>query len=73
LTATLIGYAVDCAWAIDEGYYAMCAYVAATGFANDTTGDVVQDMTSDGWVLDFARGGRPLYTVSPGNARSAAG
>jgi hypothetical protein len=52
LTATLIGYAVDCAWDIDKGYYAMCAYVAATAFANTTTGDVVQDMTSDGWVRE---------------------
>ena len=34
LAATLIGYAVDCALDIDNGYHAMCAYVAATAFAN---------------------------------------
>jgi hypothetical protein len=55
LVATLTGYALDCAWDIDNGYYAMCAYVAATAFANRSTGAVVQDMTSDGWVRERAR------------------
>jgi hypothetical protein len=50
LVATLIGYAVDCARDLDGGYYTMCAYVAATAFANRSTEDVVQDMSSDGWV-----------------------
>lgn len=55
LAATLTGYAFDCAWDIDQGYYAMCAYVTATAFANHSTGDTVQDMTSAGWVRERAR------------------
>ena len=42
------------------GYYAMCAYVSATAFANRSTGDVVQDMTSDGWVRERERQARWL-------------
>jgi hypothetical protein len=60
LVATLVGYAVDCALDIDNGYYAMCAYVAATAFANRSTGDVVQDMSSDGWVQERSRQARWL-------------
>lgn len=60
LVATLIGYAGDCRWDIDMGYYAMCAYVSATAFANRSTGDVVQDMTSDGWVRERERQARWL-------------
>ncbi len=60
LVATLVGYAADCAWDIDNGYFAMCAYVAATAFANHCTGDVVQDMSSLGWVRERARQGRWL-------------
>ncbi len=60
LAATLIGYALDCALDIDSGYYSMCAYVAATAFANHSTGDIVQDMTSDGWVQERARQARWL-------------
>jgi hypothetical protein len=60
LAATLIGYAVDCRWDIDMGYYTMCAYVAATAFANRSTGDIVQDMASDGWVRERARQARWL-------------
>jgi hypothetical protein len=55
LAATLAGYASDCVWDISKGYYAMCAYVAATAFDNWSTGDVVQDMTSDGWNQERAR------------------
>jgi hypothetical protein len=55
LVATLLGYAVDCAWDIDKGYYAMCAYVAATACANWSTGAIVQDMSSDGWIEERAR------------------
>lgn len=55
LVARLIGYAVDCAWDIDNGYYTMCAYVAATAFANHSTGGIVQDMSSDGSVEERAR------------------
>ena len=55
LAATLIGYALDCALDIDNGYHSMCAYVAATAFANHSTGDTVQDMTSDGWAQERAR------------------
>jgi hypothetical protein len=55
LVATLVGYAADCAWDIDNGYFAMCAYVAATAFANHWTGDAVQDMSSHGWVQERAR------------------
>ena len=55
LVATLVGYAADCALDIDNGYFAMCAYVAATAFANHCTGDVVQDMSSRGWVQERAR------------------
>ncbi len=60
LTATLAGYALDCALDIDNGYYSMCAYVAATAFANHSTGDGVQDMTSDGWVQERGRQARWL-------------
>jgi hypothetical protein len=60
LAATLVGYAADCAWDIDNGYYAMCAYVAATAFAAHGSGDVVQDMTSAGWVAERARQARWL-------------
>jgi hypothetical protein len=60
LAATLIGYALDCALDIDSGYYSMCAYVAATAFANSSTGDVMQDMTSAGWVRERARQARWL-------------
>jgi len=55
LAATLAGYASDCVWDISKGYYAMCAYVAATAFGNWSTGDLVQDMTSDGWNQERAR------------------
>lgn len=60
LVATLLGYAADCASDLDDGHYAMCAYVAATAFADHSTGDVVQDMTSDGWVQERARQARWL-------------
>jgi hypothetical protein len=60
LVANLIGYAADCAMDIDHGYYTMCAYVAATAFANHSTGDVVQDMSSDGWVEERSRQARWL-------------
>lgn len=60
LAATLIGYAGDCLWDIDMGYYTMCAYVSATAGANRSTGDVVQDMTSDGWVQERERQARWL-------------
>jgi hypothetical protein len=60
LAATLVGYAADCAGDIDNGYFAMCAYVAATAFANHSTGDVVQDMSSHGWVQERARQARWL-------------
>jgi hypothetical protein len=60
LVATLVGYAADCAWDIDNGYFAMCAYVAATAFASHSTGDVVQDMSSQGWVQERARQARWL-------------
>lgn len=60
LVATLVGYAADCAWDIDNGYFSMCAYVAATAFANHSTGDVVQDMSSRGWVQERARQARWL-------------
>lgn len=33
----------------------MCSYVAATAFGNWSTGDVVQDLTSDGWNQERAR------------------
>lgn len=55
LAATLAGYASDCVWDIGKGYYAMCSYVAATAFGNWSTGDVVQDLTSDGWNQERAR------------------
>lgn len=55
LASTLLGYAADCAMDIDKGYYAMCAYVAATAFGNWSTGDTVQDMSSSGWVQERAR------------------
>ncbi len=55
LAATLTGYALDCVWDIGKGYYAMCAYVAATAFGNWSTGDLVQDMTSTGWNQERAR------------------
>jgi hypothetical protein len=60
LAATLIGYAGDCWWDIDMGYYTMCAYVAATAFANHSTGDVAQDMTSAGWAQERERQARWL-------------
>lgn len=60
LAATLAGYALDCFWDIGQGYYAMCAYVAATAFGNWSTGDVVQDMTSPGWIQERARQARWL-------------
>lgn len=60
LVAALVGYAADCAWDIDNRYFAMCAYVAATAFANHSTGGVVQDMSSHGWVQERARQGRWL-------------
>jgi hypothetical protein len=60
LVATLVGYAADCAWDIDNGYVAMCAYVAATAFANHSTGDVVQDMSARGWAEERARQARWL-------------
>lgn len=46
---------LDCIWDIGKGYYAMCAYVAATAFGNGSTGDVMQDMTSAGWNQERAR------------------
>ena len=55
LVATLTGYASDCLLDVENGDYAMCAYVAATAFANLSTGDVVQDMTSAGWAEERAR------------------
>ena len=51
----MAGYGSDCVWDISKGYYAMCAYVAATAFGNWSTGDLVQDMTSDGWNQERAR------------------
>jgi len=60
LAATFAGYASDCVWNIGKGYYAMCAYVAATAFGNWSTGDVVQDITSDGWHQERARQARWL-------------
>jgi hypothetical protein len=60
LVATLLGYAADCAWDIDRGYFAMCAYVAATACANHSTGDVVADLTADGWLRERARQARWL-------------
>ncbi len=60
LAATLAGFALDCVWDIDRGYYAMCAYVAATAVGNWSTGDVVQDMTSAGWNQERARQARWL-------------
>lgn len=60
LAATLAGYALDCVRDIGKGYYAMCAYVAATAFGNWSTGDVVQDMTSTGWIQERARQARWL-------------
>jgi len=60
LAATLMGYALDCVWDIGNGYYAICAYVAATAFGNWSTGDVVQDMTSPGWLQERARQARWL-------------
>jgi hypothetical protein len=60
LVATLVGYAADCAWDVDNGYFAMCAYVAATAFANHSTGDVIQDMSSHGWVRERVRQARWL-------------
>lgn len=60
LTATLAGYAADCELDIDNGWYAMCAYVAATAFANSSTGSIVQDMTSSGWAQERARQARWL-------------
>ena len=60
LAATLIGYAGDCLSDIDMGYYTMCAYVSATAFANSSTGDVTQDMTSAGWVQERERQARWL-------------
>ena len=55
LVAALTGYASDCLLDVDNGDYAMCAYVAATAFANRSTGDVVQDMSSAGWAEERAR------------------
>lgn len=55
LAATFAGYTSDCRWNIGKGYYAMCAYVAATAFGNWSTGDLVQDITSDGWHQERAR------------------
>jgi hypothetical protein len=40
--------------------FAMCAYVAATAFANHSTGEIVQDLFSHGWVQERARQGRWL-------------
>ena len=60
LVARFLGYAVDCSWDIDMGYFTMCAYVAATAFANRSTGDIVQDMSSDGWVQERSRQARWL-------------
>lgn len=63
LVATLVGYAADCAWDIDNGSFAMCAYVAATAFANHCTGGVVQDMSSHGWVQERSRQARWLVSA----------
>jgi hypothetical protein len=60
LVATLVGYAADCSWDLDNGYFAMCAYVAATAFDNHSTASVVQDMTSEGWIRERARQARRL-------------
>lgn len=60
LTATLVGYVLDCVWDIGKGYYAMCAYVAATAFGNWSTGGLAQDMTSTGWNEERARQARWL-------------
>lgn len=62
LAATLVGYALDCVWDIGKGYYAMCAYVAATAFGNWSTGELVQDMTSAGWNEERARQAHWLVT-----------
>ncbi len=55
LAAALSGYASDCLLDVDNGDYAMCAYVAATAFANRSTGNLVQDMSSTGWAEERAR------------------
>lgn len=55
LVATLTGYTSDCLLDVANGDYAMCAYVAATAFANLSTGDVVQDMSSPGWAEERER------------------
>ena len=70
LLATLAGYALDCVWDVDQGYYAMCAYVAATAFGSWSTGDVAQDMTSAGWIQERARQARWLIEklALPGEA-----
>ncbi|MDQ2707303.1 MAG: hypothetical protein M3Z25_06555 [Actinomycetota bacterium] len=47
-------------WDIGQGYYSMCACVAATAFGNVSSGDVVQDMTADGWRQERARQARWL-------------
>lgn len=60
LVATLCGFASDCAMDIDDGYYAMCAYVAATAFAGWSTGSVRQDMGAPGWAEERARQARWL-------------
>ncbi len=62
LVAALTGYASDCLLDLDNGDYAMCAYVAATAFANRSTGDVVQDMSSTGWAEERARQAKWLAT-----------
>lgn len=62
LAAILAGYALDCGWDVDKGYYAMCAYTAATAFGSWSTGDVVQDMASTGWNQERARQAQWLVT-----------
>lgn len=58
--AMLAGCALDCWWDIDNGYYTMCAYVAATAFGCASTGTVDQDMESPGWHQERATQARWL-------------
>ncbi len=55
LEATLVAYAADCVRDIERGYHAMCAYVAATAFANASTATLAGDMSSVGWVEERGR------------------
>lgn len=54
LAATLAGYAADCLWDIDQGYFTVCAYVAATAFGCASTGSTERDIESAGWHRERA-------------------